>query len=362
MLKNDWLRTLLAIFISTLVTLGLRAVGIERESLLMVYIVGVMCCASVTHGYRYSIVCSIASMMLFNYLYTQPLRTFHIASSNDTTLLAFFLVTAVLSAAMTARFLDALRKSQENEQRAEQLFKEKEGARIEAEQAKMKSNLLRSIGHDLRTPLTGIQCGSNYIADHSDSMQRDDINKMAIDINDQVSWLITLVENILYMTRIDNRKFEVNKQPEVVDDVINEAISHVPSLRDRPFTVNLPEQVETVPMDGKMIVQVIVNLLDNAVKHTPAGCQISISAERSANNMRFIVDDAGAGVPKEQRQSIFGSFVTNGKIGADGRKGVGLGLAICQAVISAHGGNIAVEASPLYGARFTFTLPMEGKK
>ena len=360
MLKNDWLRGAGVVLAATLVTFALRAMGVSRECLLMVYIVGVLCCAAITHGYRYSVAAALVSMMLFNYIYTQPLRTFAIGSRSDAMLLAFFLITAFISAGMTSRFLQALRKSQENEQRAEQLLKEKEGARLEAEQAQLKSSLLRSIGHDLRTPLTGIQCGSSYIAEHSDTMSPSDVSKMAADIGDQVSWLITLVENILYMTRIDNEKLEVNRQPEVVDDVMHEAVAHVPALRERPFRLFLPEQVETVPMDGKMIVQVLVNLLDNAVKHTPVGCPISLSARRLGDRIQFRVEDGGPGVPEGQRTQIFGSFVTSGKVGADGRKGMGLGLAICHAVVQAHGGTIDVGTSSLGGAQFTFTLSTEG--
>ena len=100
MLKNDWVRTALTLLAATLITDGLRAVGISRESLLMVYMVGVMCCAAITHGYRYSILSAVGSMMLFNYFYTEPLRTFLIGSENDATLLVFFLITAILSAGM----------------------------------------------------------------------------------------------------------------------------------------------------------------------------------------------------------------------------------------------------------------------
>lgn len=362
MFKNDWVRTAGLLAGATLITWGLQALGIGRECLLMVYIVGVVCCAAVTHGYRYSVAAAVGSMMLFNYFYTQPLRTFAIKNRDDTVLLAFFLLTAFLSAGMTARFLQALRVSKENEQRAEQLFREREGARTEAQQAQLKSDLLRSIGHDLRTPLTGIQCGSNYIAEHSDTLPRSDIRKMAVDISDQVGWLITLAENILYMTRIDNKKLEVTKRPEVADDVMNEAAAHVPALRERPFRLVLPERVEMVPMDGKMIVQVLVNLLDNAVRHTPQGCAVELGARRDGDVMRFYVDDAGSGIPPDRREEIFGSFVTNGKTGADGRRGMGLGLAICRAVVAAHGGEILASQSPLGGARFTFTLPMEEKK
>lgn len=357
---KDWLSTALVLLAATLLTFVLQLAGVERENFLMVYMVGVLVCAAITHGYRYSIVQALGSVLLFNYFYTQPLRTFTISNSNDVTMLVFFLIAAVVSAGMTARFLQALRQSKENEQRAEALFKEKEGARLEAEQAKLRGDLLRSIGHDLRTPLTGIQVGSNYLMEHSATLPRAEIKKMAEELGEQTTWLITLVENILYMTRLDNKKLAVNKQPEVVDDVISEAVARLPALHDRPLKIQLPEQVEMVPMDGKMIVQVLINLLDNALKYTPAHCPITLGAARRGDEMCFTVEDGGAGVPPDQAEAIWGSFVTSGKVGADGRKGMGLGLAICQAAVQAHGGTVRVDRSPaLGGARFLFTLPME---
>lgn len=362
MLKNDWVRSVLILLCAAGATAGLKALGVGRECLLLVYIVGVMCCAAVTHRYLYSLLSAVCSTLLFNYFNTEPYRTLAISSEDDAVMLIFFLIAAFISAAMTARFREALQASQENEKRAEQLFKEKEGAQLEAERARMKSDLLRSIGHDLRTPLTGIQCGVNYLAEQGDSLSPADIKKLACDISDQVSWLSTLVENTLYMTRIDNANLEVARQPEVVDDVVSEAISHVPGLEGRQLSVCLPEQVVEVPMDGKMIVQVLVNLLDNAVRHTGAECPIRVSVSQKEKNAVFCVEDGGPGIPESQRERIFSSFVTSGKTGPDGRKGLGLGLTICRAAVQAHGGTIEAGVSDLGGAKFTFTLPMEDPK
>ena len=355
----DWLRSLLILLAALGVSFGLKALGVSRESLLMVYIVGVLCCAAVTHGYVYSLLSAVCSMLMFNYFDTEPIHTFAISEKDDIILLAFFLIAGFIAATLTARFRDALEKSIQNEARAEQLFKEKEGARLEAEQAKMKSSLLRSIGHDLRTPLTGIQCASSYMTEHSGELSPDDIRRLSGDISDEVSWLINLVENILYMTRIDDAKLQLSKQPEVVDDVIDEAVAHVPPLTGRRLTIVLPESILMVPMDGRMIVQVLVNLLDNAVRYTEENTPVRVSAAQEGNQAVFCVEDGGKGIPGEQRDKIFESFTTSGMTGPDGRKGVGLGLAICRAVVAAHGGTITVGDSELGGAKFSFRLPME---
>ena len=359
MLKKDWLRSVLILLGALTATYGLKSLGVGRESLLMVYIVGVLCCAAVTHGYLYSLLEALCSMLLFNYFDTEPLHTFAISNKDDTTLLLFFLAAAFLAATMTSRFRNALRVSQENERRAEQLYREKEGARLEAEQAKARSDLLRSIGHDLRTPLTGIQCAANYLTDHGQELTPPEIKKFAGGISDEVSWLINLVENILYMTRIDEAGLQLRKQLEVVDDVVSEAVGHVPALEGRSLTVSLPDQVLTVPMDGRMVVQVLVNLLDNAARYTDAGCAVRVSVRQQGGGALFCVEDAGPGIPEEKWEEIFTSFATSGKAGPDGRRGVGLGLTICRAVVQAHGGHIEAGRSDLGGAKFSFWLPME---
>lgn len=241
----------------------------------------------------------------------------------------------------------------------EYIYNERENTRIAMEREHLKSNLLRSIGHDLRTPLAGIAGASSYIVQRGESLDNESIQRLARDINEQAEWLTTLVENILNMTRIDNDKLEVNKQVEVIDDVVSEAVTHVVGLNKRPFKVILPKEVIAVPMDGKMIVQVLVNLLDNAVKHTPKNCPIELIIHQKECCVEFNVADGGSGTEDYSltQENLFDAFVTSGKTGADGKKGIGLGLAICKAVVKAHGGSITTGTSHLGGALFTFTLP-----
>lgn len=237
------------------------------------------------------------------------------------------------------------------------VYNERENTRIAMEREHLISNLLRSIGHDLRTPLAGIAGASSYIVQRAQSIDHESIERLARDINEQATWLITLVENILNMTRIENNKIQANKQVEVVDDVVSEAVSHVVGLNKRPLNIILPKEVIAVPMDGQMIVQVLVNLLDNAVKHTEVNCPIEIAIIQKDGYVEFNVADGGNGTDSSIYENLFDAFVTSGKIGVDGKKGIGLGLAICKAVVKAHGGRITIGTSHLGGALFTFTLP-----
>jgi two-component system sensor histidine kinase KdpD len=237
------------------------------------------------------------------------------------------------------------------------LYNEREKIRIDMEREHLKSNLLRSISHDLRTPLTGIVGASSYIVQRSRTLNRENIRHLAEDISDQAVWLTDLVENILNMTRIDNGNLDINKQVEVIDDIVNEAVAHVTGLSERPFSILLPDEVIAIPMDGKMIIQVLVNLLGNAVSHTSEDCRIELSVYKRENYIEFRIADGGSGIDPALEGRLFEAFITSGKTGFDGKKGIGLGLAICKAVVEAHGGSIQTGKSHLGGAQFIFTLP-----
>ena len=463
MRKKDYLTLVIILMATTLGSIALNRLGVDKENVLMIFMVGVLLITAFTRGYRFAIIASCGSVMIFNYFFTEPFHTFVINSTNDMILMVFFLVASVISSSLTAKFQRQLLISQRNEQTAKLLheiahgflnvtsesniinhgigyikehkgydsmveldasnqiyssqhfiphehercielpimgiakklgtlrvygknespnmeqewlinavtaqmgialdrefvYNERENTRIAMEREHLKSNLLRSIGHDLRTPLAGIAGASGYIVDRYQSLERESIKQLAGDINEQAVWLTTLVENILNMTRIDKDKLEVNKQIEVVDDVVSEAVTHVVGLNKRPFKIILPDDVVAVPMDGKMIVQVLVNLLDNAVKHTSIDCPIELMIKQKDGYVEFNVADGGNGTGDEPsiHEHLFEAFVTNGKAGADGKKGLGLGLAICKAVVKAHGGCITTATSHLGGALFTFTLP-----
>ena len=161
------------------------------------------------------------------------------------------------------------------------------------------------------------------------------------------------------MTRITEKQIVINKEDEVVDDVVNAAVDRTSRLmKNRKFTVKLPEEVITVPMDAGLITQVIVNLLDNAVKHTPSDSEISLNVEANRYVLKVSVADTGEGVPVQVRDHIFDRFVKLDDKIVDGRHGLGLGLAICKTIVEAHGGHISVKDNVPRGAVFSFTLPM----
>jgi two-component system sensor histidine kinase KdpD len=151
----------------------------------------------------------------------------------------------------------------------------------------------------------------NLLADKYDDLSECERRKLASDISEEIVWLTDLVENILNMTRISEQNIVLHKQDEVIDDVITEAVKHTERLlRDRSFTVTLPDEVITAPMDGKLIAQVIINLLENAVRHTPPESSIALLVE-VRDGLTVSVADTGGGIPAAIRGNLFERFVTH---------------------------------------------------
>ena len=233
--------------------------------------------------------------------------------------------------------------------------------REEAVQERYRGNLLRAISHDLRTPLAGIMGTSEMLMGMTE--HQDPRYDMARDIHEDADWLHSLVENILNLTKFQDGRLTLHKEPEAVEEVVGAALMVLEKrLPDRRIEVSIPDNLLLVPMDARLISQVLVNLLDNAAKHTPADREIRVSAQgfEEEGEVRFSVVDRGSGIAPSDLPHIFQMFYTTSSGGADSKPGVGLGLAICQSIVEAHGGRIYAENRPEGGAQFTFTIPLGG--
>ncbi len=226
-------------------------------------------------------------------------------------------------------------------------------------QERYRGNILRAISHDLRTPLSGIMGTSEILIDMTN--KNDPRYDLAKEIHNDADWLHSLVENILSLTKIQDGKLALKKHPEAVEEVVGGAVHHIlQRTPEREIIINIPDELILVPMDAKLIEQVLINLLENAIKHTPLENEISISVYKDNKNATFIVADKGAGISDEDLPKIFQMFYTSNSRHVDAQNGIGLGLVICEAITKAHGGNItAKNRADGKGAEFIFTLPME---
>jgi two-component system sensor histidine kinase KdpD len=240
------------------------------------------------------------------------------------------------------------------------IYNERERIKLAMESEHLKSTLLRSISHDIRTPLTGIMGASSLILDSYDSLDEISLKRLASDINEESARLITSVQNILDMTRISEGHLVVKKEYEAVEDLINQAVTQVAwFVSQNRLKVNIPEDILLVETDGRLMVQVLVNLLDNAYKHSGNESVIILRVFRRDQRVIFEVEDNGPGVDETIKNTLFEGFVTMPRNISDSSRGVGLGLAICKAIVEAHGGNISAHNKPEGGAIFRVELPCE---
>ena len=229
----------------------------------------------------------------------------------------------------------------------------------EFQQERFRSNLLRAISHDLRTPLSGIMGSAEMIVNMADESSQ--VHFLAKEICEDSQWLHSLMENILSLTRLQDGNIELKKQLEAVEELVGVAVMNIgKKYPNREVELNLPEDVLFVPMEAKLIGQVLINLLDNAMKHTSVEDEVKITVEENikAKEVVFIIEDTGEGIDEKDFYSIFQMFYTTNSSESGYKKGIGLGLAICDSIIKAHGGRIYALKKEK-GASFIFTLPME---
>jgi two-component system sensor histidine kinase KdpD len=234
---------------------------------------------------------------------------------------------------------------------------------IESEKEKMRSNLLRAISHDLRTPLTCISGASSTILESGAYLDKQTHDKLISNIKEDSQWLIRMVENILSVTRINEGTMNVAKMPEAAEEIVAEAISRIRKrFPNRKITVKVPEMLLMVPMDGTLIEQVLINLLENAVKHSPEDSSIEVDVRKDGHKAVFEVSDNGEGIAEQEFPFLFESYVPNRKRSADSSRGLGIGLSICMSIIKAHNGKMEASNRNEGGAVFRFALPLEGSE
>lgn len=243
-------------------------------------------------------------------------------------------------------------------EKEELLTKEREVA-IRLKQEQLRANLLRSISHDLRTPLTSISGNAGMLIENSNLLREDKKKEIYEYIYDDSMWLINLVENLLSVTRIENGTMRLDVEPELIEDVITEAMKHINrKASEHHITIDI-EELLVVRMDAKRIMQVIINLMDNAIKYTPPRSNIELVAHKDGENVAIEVRDDGQGIDEVEKSKIFTMFYTANDTVSDGRRGMGLGLALCKSIVEAHGGKMEVLDNTPKGAIFRFTLKLE---
>lgn len=237
-------------------------------------------------------------------------------------------------------------------------LEEKEAAAVLAKNEQLRADLLRSISHDLRTPLTSISGNASNLLSNGDLFDEKTKEQMYTDIYDDAIWLINLVENLLSVSRLEEGRMHLNLSTELIDEVVAESLRHV-SRRSAGYHLKVQsgEEYLLAQIDAKLIVQVLINLIDNAIKYTPPGSEIDIRWHRRGDFIDISVADNGPGIDDQTKPYVFDMFFSAANKIADSRRSMGLGLALCKSIVNAHGGEITVADQSPHGAIFTFSVP-----
>ena len=239
-----------------------------------------------------------------------------------------------------------------------QLADEAQQAQVRMETERLRNSLLSSVSHDLRTPLATITGAATTMLENGGKLNDRTRQGLLESVRDEADRLNRLVQNLLEMTRLESGALQLRKEWHPLEEVIGAALGRLgKELADRRVDTRVPPDLPLVPIDDVLIEQVLVNLLDNAVKYTPGGSPIRIIATSTGEAITVEVADHGPGLPRGEEDKVFEKFYR----GMPGGRGAGLGLAICQGIIKAHGGNIWAQNLPEGGVAFLFTLPLAGK-
>ena len=239
-----------------------------------------------------------------------------------------------------------------------QLAEAAEGARLNAERESLRNTLLASISHDLRTPLSVIAGAGSALAQHGTALDEHTRISLARSVETKAREMSDLVSNVLDLMRFESGHMVLRRDWQTLDDLVGAAQGNLEAkLAQHPMDVRIPHDLPAVHVDANLIVQVFSNLFDNISKYTPPGTRVYVSAMLDGNLVRVRVEDEGPGLPVGDPERLFDKFQRGSDEGSV--VGVGLGLAICQAIIHAHGGEIEAQRRDGGGARFEFTLPAE---
>lgn len=309
----------------------------------LIFVLAVLLISRFTNSYFYGLLASVVAVIEVNYVFTYPYFKLNFALSGyPITFVAMFSVSLVVSM-LTTR------------------IKQQEKIRGEIEKEQMRGNLLRAVSHDIRTPLTSIVGAVSAVMENHDKLSEEKSMTLLSDVKEEAQWLVRVVENLLLVTRIDADSAKVTKEPEMVEEILAEAVGKFKKrFPGAPITIQMPEEVLFVPMDAMLIEQVLCNLMENAVVHGGVVGEIKLQVKNDGEYAVFSVKDDGVGIDPKVLPRILEESIYKESAGTvDGKRNMGIGLTVCQSIILAHGGKVRAYNRKSGGAAFEFTLPIK---
>ncbi len=331
-----------AVVLSTLIGLAMES-RFDVVNIAMVYLLAVVVIA-LRFSRGAAIICAALSVATFDFTFVPPAGAFTVDDIQY--LFTFSIMLAV--ALVISELMDRGRRHAAAET----------ALTVAAETERVRSTLLASISHDLRTPLAVIAGASSSLAEEGDKLKPEERKALAQSVYGQARDMSELVTKVLQMTRLDEGFIELRRDWTSVSEITGSVLARLEErLTGHLLVVDIPPDLPLVRADAILIEQALTNLVENAARHTPAGTAVRVSAERRSNELVISVEDRGPGIDERDLEHVFAKFHRGS--GQHAGTGVGLGLAICRAVVGLHGGRVWGERPAGGGAAFRFTLPVE---
>lgn len=326
---------------TALICAGMNGIARSSAASSLIFVLCIHVVARLTNGYAWGIAASLAAVLLVNFVFTYPFMEFNFTIAGYPLTFVTMLTVSISTSALTTA------------------VKKQEWLRLEGEKVKMRADLLRSVSHDLRTPLTSI-AGSASVLLESPELPEDKRRELLGGIRDDSEWLIGMVENLLSITRVGGEGAQIQKMPEAVEEVVADAVRKFRKLYpELPVETEVPEEVLFVPMDAVLICQVLTNLLENAALHGRTTSRITVRVTSGAGRAKFAVEDDGGGIDAEALPLLFEDKPAGAApVDSKGRHNMGIGLTVCRTIVKAHGGDMSAANRPGGGAVFWFELPL----
>lgn len=305
-----------------------------------VFVLAVLMISRLTEGYVYGLAASVLGVFVVNFMFTYPYYAFNFTATGYPLTFVVLLGVSIVTSTLTTQ------------------LKQRDMLKLENERVKMQANLLRSISHDIRTPLTSINGAASAILENQDITETQK-QELLRDVRNEAQWLIRVVENLLSVTRVGTGQTKMNIEPWDAEEVVFEAIQkfhrHYPGVS---VEADLENDLPFIPMEPLLIERVLINLMENAAVHGGNISGICISVKERKTVFRFRVSDDGRGFPPEKLKNAFdGAGEISADVRSDGTRNMGLGLSVCKAIIQAHEGTIWAENNREGGASVCFDLP-----
>ncbi|MBR4232070.1 MAG: DUF4118 domain-containing protein [Oscillospiraceae bacterium] len=311
----------------------------------MIYVLAVAAVSRLTEGFLCGVCAALIGVICVNYMFTYPFYEFNLVLTGYPLTFSVMLIVSLIISTLTT------------------MLKRQEQLKRDMDMEKARANLLRSVSHDLRTPLTSIMGASSVLRENWEDIASEDRSELLGEICDDSRWLINMVENILSVTKCGDDGASITKSIEAVEEIIGEVVvKFKKTFPNVTLRTDIPDAVLLVPMDAVLIEQVLMNLLENAVRHGNGTTEVTLSVGCDSRSAVFTVSDNGGGFSPDTLNDLWGEPKKQKAVVArapDMRRDMGIGLSVCMTIIKAHGGTITAKNTER-GADVSFSLPLGG--